>query len=168
MSILDSTFPNRKYNTLEKKHLHHGLLSLNEVLQQSLRKAQALVDKAQLIVRCETLPRVNADYDEMVKLFDDVLGMILNHPPNTSRLFLYIDCVEDSNDVIDMTLGDGLKRYVIRFHTNITTHDNWKLVNSQQLINCRQLLSRHNGNLAVNDISSTGCLFSVSLPGKIE
>jgi hypothetical protein len=167
MSILDSTFLNRNYDTLEKKYLP-GLLSLNGVLQESLKKAQIQVDKAQLIVRCETLPQVKADYDEMVKLFDELLGMILNYPPNTSRLFLYVDCEEDSSDVIDMKLEEGLKRYIIKFHTNITTHNNWKLVNSQALINCRQILSKHNGNLAVNDISSAGCLFSVSLPGKIE
>ena len=167
MTILDSKFPETNYNTLEKKHLP-GLLSLNDLLQESLKKAQAQVDKVKLIVRCESLPHIKADYEEMIKLFDDLLGMILNHPPNTSHLFLYIDCEEDTSDLIDMTLEKDLKRYFIKFHTNIITHDNWKLVNSQALINCRQILSRHNGNLAVNDISSTGCLFSVLLPGKIE
>ena len=167
MTILDSESPHGNYNTLEKKYLP-GLLSLNDALQESLKKGQAQVDKAQLIVRCEVLPRIKAGHDEMVKLFDDLLGMILKHSPNTSRLFLYIDCEEDNNDVIDMTLEEGLKRYVIKFYTNITTHSNWKLVNSEVLINCRQTLSRHNGNLAANDISGTGCLFSVLLPGKIE
>lgn len=167
MSIFDSTFSNRNYDTLEKKYLS-GLLSLNGVFQESLKKAQVQVDKVQLIVRCETLPQVKADYIEMAKLFDDLLGMILNYPPNTSRLFLYIDCEEAASDVIDMDMEDGLKRYIIKFHTNIITHNSWKLVNNQALINCRQILSKHNGNLAVNDISSAGCLFSVSLPGKIE
>jgi hypothetical protein len=167
MSALDSTFPNRNLPTLEKKYLP-GLLSLNEILQESLKKAQAQVDKVKLIVRCESLPTVKADHGEMLKLFDNLLGMILNHPPNATRLFLYIDCGVDISDVINMTLEEGFKYYIIKFHTNITTHENWKLVNSQALINCRQILSKHNGNLAVNDISSTGCLFSVLLPGKIE
>lgn len=167
MSVFDSTFPGNNHNTLERKHFP-TLLSLSDVLQESLKKAQNQVDKSQLIIRCETLPKIKADHKEMVGLFDKLLGMILGYPPNTSRLFLYIDCEEDTNDVIDISLEDGLKRYMIRFHTNITTHNNWKLINSQALIDCRQILSRHNGNLAVNDISSTGCLFSVSLPGKIE
>ena len=94
--------------------------------------------------------------------------MILNHHPQTSRLFLYVDCEEDSGDIIDMSLEEGFKRYNIKFHTNVTTHDKWKLANSQALINCRQVLSNHNGTLVVNDISSTGCLFTVLLPGKIE
>lgn len=167
MSVLDSTFPNRNYNTLQKKY-SNGLLDLNTVLKESLKKAQTEVDHLQLIVRCESLPQIKADQAEMEKLFDDLLGMILNHSPQTSRLFLYVDCEEDSGDVIDMNLEEGFKRYLIKFHTNVTTHDNWKLINSQSLINCRQILSRHNGNLAVNEISKTGCLFSVSLQGKIE
>jgi aminopeptidase C len=167
MSIFDSTFPNRNYNTLEKSFLP-GLLSLNEVLQESLKKAQAQVDKAQLIVRCENLPLVQADHGEMVRLFDDLIAMILNQPPNTTRLFLYVDCEENNSDMIDMTLQPGFKKYTIKFHTNITTHEHWKIINNNALINCKQILSRHNGNLAVHDISSTGCLFSLSLPGKIE
>jgi light-regulated signal transduction histidine kinase (bacteriophytochrome) len=167
MSILDSTFPNGNYNTLQKKY-PEDLLDLNMVLKECLKKAQAGVDDLQLIIRCESLPRIRAVYDEMVKLFENLLGTILNHAPETSRLFLYVDCEEDSNDVIDMTLEEGFKRYTIKFHTNVTTNDSWKLVNSQALINCRQILSNHNGNLAVNEISKTGCLFSVSLPGKID
>jgi hypothetical protein len=167
MPILDSKFQERNYTTLEKQYLP-GFLSLNEILQVSLKKAQVQVDKAKLIVRCETLPTIKADRDEMVKLFDGLLGMILNSGPENSRLFLYIDCEEDSSDVVDMTIDPSLKRYFIKFHTNVIAHDKWKLVNSEALIACRQLLSKHSGNLAVNDISNSGCLFSVWLPGKIE
>ena len=168
MSIVpDSTFPEGDQKTFQRKHIVVPL-ALNEVLQESLRKAQVQVDKVKLIVRCETLPLVIAEHGEMVKLFDELLGMILNHPPDAGRLFLYINCEEDNSDIIDMTLEEGIKRYCIKFHTNIITHENWRLVNSQGLINCRQILSRHNGNLAVNDISGTGCLFSVSLRGKTE
>lgn len=167
MPILNSPFPSGNYKTLETRQLP-GLLSLNDVLQESLKKAQAQVDKAQLIVRCETLPHVRIEHGEMMKVFDDLLNMILNQSLPPSRQFLYVDCEEGMRDVIDMSLSEGMKRYVIKLHTNITTHDNWKLVNSKVLMNCKQILSRHSGNLVVNDISSTGCLFSVSLPGKIE
>ncbi|MGZ3975597.1 MAG: hypothetical protein ACXVMI_15110 [Flavisolibacter sp.] len=168
MSTPNSKFhDSRNFNTLENKYIPE-FLSLNQVLQVSLKKAQAQVDRVKLIVRCETLPHVKAAQDDMVRLFDGLLGMILNSGQGNPRLFLYIDCEEDTSDLIDMNLGPDLKRYFIRFQTNIVAHDNWKLVNSQSLIGCRQILSRHNGNLAVNDISSSGCLFSVSLPGKIE
>jgi len=167
MSVVDSTFPNRDHNTLPKKQ-NPGVLSLNQVLKESLRKAQKQVDNLQLIIRCEELPHITATHDEIVRLFDDLLGMILNHAPKSSRLFLYVDCEEETGDTIDLSVEEGIKRYLIKFNTNISTHDNWKLVNSQALVNCKQILSRHNGNLIVNDISSTGCLFLLSLPGKFE
>jgi hypothetical protein len=167
MSVVDSTFPNRNHNTLSIQQAP-GWLSLHNVLKESLKKAQKQVDNLQLIIRCEELPHIKAAHDEMLKLFDDLLGMILNHAPKSSRLFLYVDCDEERTDVIDMSASPESKRYLIKFNTNIITHENWKLVNSQALVSCRQILSRHNGNLVVNDISSTGCLFLLSLPGKFE
>jgi hypothetical protein len=167
MSVLDSTFPNRNHPALQKK-VSTGLLDLNIVLKESLKKAQTQVDNLQLIARCEALPHVKSDYAEMVKLFDDLLTMIMNTPPQASRLFLYVDCEEDSTDFIDMNSTEGFRRYTIKFHTNITTHENWKLINSQTLVGCKQILSKHNANLAVNEISKTGCVFSISLQGKIE
>jgi hypothetical protein len=167
MSILDSTFPNRNYNTLLKVD-PDNFVSLNNVLKESLKKVQARVDHLQLIIRCETLPQIKAEHGEMVKLFDGLLGMILNSAPQISKLFLYVDCEEVSDHAREMNSQEGLKRYVIKFHTNVSTHDNWKLVNSQALATCRQILSNYHGTLAVNEISRTGCLFSFSLPGKIE
>lgn len=167
MSVVDSTFPEREFNTVRNVQIP-TLVSLNEVFRDSLRKAQAGSVPLQMIIRCESLPRIKTHSSEMSLLFDSLLGMILNHPPNTSQLFLYVDCEEMNGDIIDMTLAEGFKRYTIKFFTNVTTNENWKVVNSQALINCRQILSRHSGTLVVNEISSAGCLFSVSLPGKIE
>lgn len=167
MPILDSTFPQGNYDTLQKK-FPEGLLDLNVVLKESLKKAQTEVDTLQLIVRCESLPKIEADYEGMLKIFDDLLKMILTHPPQTSRLFLYVDCEEEANDIIDITPEKGFRRYNIKFHTNVTTHEHWKLMNSQTLAHCRQKLHEYNANLAVNEISKTGCLFSLALQGKIE
>lgn len=167
MSVLDSTFPNRNYNTLRKKY-PDSFVSLNNVLKESLKKAQTGVNHLQLITRCEALPKVKAEYGEIMKFFDGLLGMILNSAPQTSKLFLYVDCEEALINKMEMDTEEGMKRYIIKFHTNISTHDNWKLVNSQTLASCKQILSNYNGTLAVNEISRTGCLFSFSLPGKIE
>lgn len=167
MPAVDSTIPGNSFNTLDIQS-GYPLVALNEILRETLKKAQADIDHLQLIVRCENLPFVKANYDEAVQLFDDLLGMILKHSPGSARLFLYIDCEEDTTDIIDMMQDAGFKRFNIKFHTNITTHEHWKLMNSHLLIRCRQTLARFNGSLVVNDISNAGCLFSVSLPGKTE
>lgn len=137
-------------------------LDLNDVFKASMKKAQEEMKNLKVIVRCESLPQIEGSYQAMLKLFDHLLSMIVQHPPKNSRLFLYVDCEEDTNDC------NGQKHYLIKFNTNIAVAENWKLINSHILINCRQILSNHNGTLMVNNISNAGCLFIVSLPGKIE
>ena len=79
-AILDSTFPYGNQSTLPKQQ-DSDLLFLNDVLKESLKKAQERVRNMQLIIRCENLPRITANRDEVIKLFDDLLGMILNYAP---------------------------------------------------------------------------------------
>lgn len=167
MSVSDSTFPNKNIDAVFHKASVNNPFSLNQVFKESLKKAQARADDLQMIVRCQNLPQIKGNPAEMVQLFDMLLAMILNNPPQNSKLYLYVDCEEDDIDTIDSRF-EGAKQYLIKFYTNITTHDHWKVLNSQSLINCKQILSGHHGNLVVNNISSTGCLFTISLPGKFE
>lgn len=154
----ESIFPTQQYNTENLPQTPS--LHLNDVFKASMKKAQEEVKNLQVIVRCESLPQIEGSYQEMLTLFDHLLGMIVHYPPKNSRLFLYVDCEEETNDC------NNEKRYLIKFNTNIAVPENWKVINSQALINCRQILSDHNGTLMVNNISSAGCLFIVSLPGK--
>ena len=167
MSVSDSTFPNKNMDAVFQKASVTSVLSLNQVFKESIKKAEAQADDLQMIVRCQNLPQIKGNYSEIVQLFDMLLAMILNNPPQHSKLYLYVDCEEDNVDMIDSHF-EGAKQYLVKFYTNITTHDHWKVLNSQSLINCKQILSNLHGNLVVNNISSTGCLFTISLPGKFE
>lgn len=165
MLPIDSKYSPGELNTLRSIPVPN-FLSLNEVFRESLRKAQE-TRNLQVVVRCEPLPQVQVNAGELMPVIDDLLRMILSYPPTASKLFLYVDCEEDAADIIDMHVPEGLKRYNIKFFTNISTGAEWELANGQTLANCRQVLSRCQGSLAVNDVSSTGCLFSIVLPGKI-
>jgi len=167
MSVSDSTFPNKNRDAAIFHQASMNTLSLNQVFKESMKKAQAQTGNIEMIVRCENLPNVKGNYTEIVQLFDLLLAMILNNPPQNSKLYLYVDCEEEVTDIIDLHF-EGAKQYLIKFYTNITTHDHWKVLNSQSLIDCKQILSNHHGNLVVNNISSTGCLFTISLRGKFE
>jgi hypothetical protein len=166
MPVTDSALPHENIDTL-KSVPASSLFSLNRVFRESMLKKQSEASGLQLIVRCGSLPEINGNYEEISKLFDYLLDMIVQHPFVSSKLFLFVDCVEQDADVIDMSLADDFKRFTIRFHTTIATYENWKLVNSQLIIHCRQILSNYKGTLQIND-TGTGCLFSISLPGKIQ
>jgi hypothetical protein len=163
MSMTDFTFSDQGFDTV--RNPHPTFISLNEIFKESLTKAQTAANHLQITLRCETLPHVAGNQAELAKLFDELLDIILKYPPSGSRLFLYLDCEEEKK--ADTLLQDTFRRFVLKFHTNAGVPDNWKVVNSQALVNCKQILSDHNGNLALGHSSRTGCLFSISLPGKI-
>jgi hypothetical protein len=116
-------------------------------------------------MRCEALPKVEGSLDQFRDIFEILLSAILIHPPNGSNLFLFIDCNELKEDT--PPLKKGLKSYRIGIHTNIRTDEEWISRTRDELSYCERTLNQFGGSLTVNNIYSTGCLFVISLPGKI-
>lgn len=167
MSAPDSIFPEKEFSTINPSPQH--LISLNDVFRECITKAQATVDSLHIIVRCEDLPKVRGNYNEVSKLFNLLLKMIFSHPPPNSKLFLYVVCTAQHTEVQDPLLQNGYKRYLIKLQTNIDTSRGWQMANDHAIAICKNILSEElNGNLVVNSVSSTACLFSISLPGKFE
>jgi signal transduction histidine kinase len=147
-------------------HLDVKSTDLNEVIQQSLHRFQSGIRNQNVIVRYENLPIIEADKKAVIKVFDNLVQMILNHPPGGSKLYLYVDCEEESR-AQDSETHYVSKRYFIRFHTNITTNEEWKAEYQRVLEECTELLNQFDAGFTVNEIKNTGCLFSISLSGKL-
>jgi hypothetical protein len=167
MSFTESVFPEKDFNIINPSPAQN-LLSLNDIFRESLKKAQATVDSVHTIVRCENLPQIKGNHEDVATFFDLLLSTIFNHPPAGSRLFLYVDCNEYNEKPEDSILPFGSKRYLLKFHTNVATSKSWHATNDNTIAICKQILSNLNGNLVVNNVSSTGCLFAVTLPGKFD
>ena len=167
MSLNESSLFDRDYKTF-KNFGQENMLALHDVFKESMRTVQLRFSHMNIIIRCQSLPHIAGNGEEIRKLFDELLTMLFSSTLVGSRLFLYVDCEEENSDAIDLSLSQGFKRYQIRFHTNITTKENWKDVNSQVLAVCQQILSCHHGSFLVNSNNKTGCLFSISLPGKLQ
>lgn len=159
MSVTESTQNNSALDAVN--YIPLDFLSLNDLFNERFRKAQTRLEQLNLIVRCESLPRITGNREEITLLIDTLLSMILQQPPVGSKLFLYVDCEEMRN-------GKEAGRYLIKFHTNLTTNDVWKEVNREELALCERIVARHDGTFSVNNISNTGCLFSLFLPGKFQ
>jgi hypothetical protein len=141
-----------------------SFLSLNDLFNERMRKAEAEFEHAGLVVRCECLPQISGYREEMTRLFDSLISMILNHPSKPAKLFLYVDCEENKEG----KQQPDLFNYLIKIHTNLTTNDYWKAQNREALAACERILILHKGSFAAHNISNTGCLFSISLPGKSQ
>ena len=158
MSTTDFPIPEKKPET---KHTHTlPMLSLNDAIRESM---PALHEHPGLVMRCEHLPQVRGHQDELVRFFYLLIRLIINNKPPVPKLFLYVDCDEGRKDLM---LESGFKKYIIRIHTNITTSDAWKEMNDHILSGCKKIIADHQGELQINNIKNTGCLFAISLAGK--
>lgn len=140
-------------------------LSLNDIFNERIRKAQLRPGKVKIVARCESLPMVAGDREELATLFDILISLMIDNSPPGSDLLLYVNCKTGQPF---LSKNKGFLDYVIKFHTNLTTNEGWKDRNKEALYNCEQIINRHRGSFLVNNIFNTGCLFSISLPGKIH
>jgi hypothetical protein len=141
------------------------LVSLNEIFKQSMRKAQMCHELPDVIVRNDALPDVYASSDDVLIMFDCLLGTILKTVPTGNKLFLYVDCDKEKKSV--GLVEEELECFAIRFHTNLTTGDHWKALHAQPLSKAAEIISNHNWIFGVNNIFQTGCLFTITVKGKL-
>ena len=143
-------------------------VDLNKTIQTVLKKYTGDQQNS-FILRCDKLPVAKGKNDQLFRLFDALIQMIVNHPPIKSKLFLYIKCKEENiqSNVIDLRMTRDVKLFKIDFHTNITTTPDWETFYQIKLKECTLLASQNGGGFSFYPISNTGCLFSILLPGKI-
>ncbi len=139
-------------------------VNLTEVLQQAFQQLRRR-EGFDMIARFEKLPAIQADKEAMVAVFSDLMQTIMSHPPSGSRLFLYV--AGEDKGLLQEEEPHKAKAYKINFYTNIFTDDAWKTTCHDTLAECRAVLARYNAGFVVNEIKSTGCLFSISLFGKM-
>lgn len=145
-----------------------GLVDLNRVVQHTFEEQQQKVAEQQAIVRCDRMPLVPGHVQLYVLLFRKMLGLILDNPPRNSKLFIYVKCYRSASDIIDLTLPQGFAEHEIGFYTNSNITPEWEKVNNDTLASCRQLIRESNGSLRWQTAPGAGCLFTVTLPGKIN
>jgi hypothetical protein len=150
---------------LTEQNPHKEVISLNDVVRQVL-KQQVEVRSTQLVMRCQSLPVVEAYPQQLSEAFQLLLYTILPQKWREGKLFLHIDCEEVNKDV-DAVLTQGYKRYLVHIHTNITTSPEWITANKASMEKCSDLLENMDASFTLNEVLNTGCLFSISLLGKL-
>jgi hypothetical protein len=151
----------------ENPHPLHEEVDLNDIINALLQQ-YGLKEKS-AILRLDKLVVVKGKKDQFTFLFGELLHAIFNHPPFNSKLFLFIQCAEEKleEDILDLRSKTS-GRYVICFHTNIHTDENWRAIHKSNLEECCRIVHENGGSLSQNNITNTGCLFSLTLPGKIQ
>ena len=164
MSITDRHLSGRTYNF--KNFYPLTMLSLNEMFKESMRKIMAEPSDVKIITRCENLPYIRGNKNDVFVLFEELIKLIVTDKTAPSTLFLYIDCEELKVDNKQQHFSEGFNTYVIKFRTNISPTKNWEAEHETALAKCREIVSAHNAIFLVNSSNQTGCIFSITLPGK--
>jgi hypothetical protein len=162
MSITDSALPKMDNNDIKQPY-HLETVSLNEIFKECMKEVQSQFE-VNIIVRCQSLPDIQGNKQELSCLFHTLMTMIVGHSNASSRLFLYVDCEEEIFSGSDSL--ETNKNFIIRFHSNISITEDWEKLNEEALEKCNNILSYHNGNFKVN--LNSGCLFSLTFPGKLQ
>jgi hypothetical protein len=138
------------------------LVNTNAVLQKALQRLTA-EQRNTIALRCDDLPVVQGTEEDFETVFSSLLQTILQRKENVSKLFLHIHCTAEDFAADAPT---ELKQYSIQFNTNIAPCAEWLQQHEQQLAHVAAILQKNGGLLLVNQLKNTGCIFSVSLPGK--
>jgi hypothetical protein len=139
-------------------------INANVVLQKILQSLDA-EDRSKIVLRCDDLPLVAGDEKDLEDLFRGLLQMILQKKGEVPTLFLHISCAADEQPLPATTAS---RFFTIQFNTNIVPSTDWFAVNQERLNKFEAVVTQCKGSLVTNAFKSSGCIFSVSLPGKVE
>lgn len=136
-------------------------VDLNEVIAKVLKPFQVSGRNQQIVIRCDHLPVLAGNETVVESVFAELVKMILLQQSGQKR-FLHILCQEEKVIKDEMPAS----RYRVQFHTNLVTDSKWKALYGERLIALKDLLAGFNTYLHIHDLTTSGCLFSISLPGK--
>lgn len=134
----------------------------NLVLQKALQQS-GHTGRDHLILRCDDLPSVYGQEEDLQRLFSCLLQMILEKQDTLQKLFLHIHCTAEEQVV---TTPSRSNYYSIQFSTSVSPSAEWLLASEQYIADATVILKALGGSFVVNQEANGSCLFSVSLPGK--
>lgn len=143
-----------------------ALVDLNEVVQYELITRRQQIQALQAIIRFDALPHINNTRPVAAHMFHHIFNSIIQHPPAGTKLFIYIKCEKDRNEVMDLTLADGFQQYEISVFTNINANESWQQQQQAARANIKQGIESSKGSFESFAIEKTGCLYKLVLPGK--
>ena len=142
------------------------LVNFNLVIQEALGKVESYIDKGKAIIRCDNLPHVLGEEEEMKLLSNNLIDFILQHPPEKSKLFIYIKCSRTESGDAKSEILDGLHQYEICFHTNSCNEPLWQECNQEQIAQCEVICKKYYGSFTCA-FGNADSLFKLSLFGKL-
>lgn len=143
-----------------------NLVDLNKVVRTVLDAHKQQIQQLSAILRCDHLPFVQGDMQSLDRLFASLIKMMIDHPASGSNnLFIYLKCQPDEQT--NPGLREDEMRYSISFHTNIKHSAHWQQLYKTKLEECALICERLRGSFENQSNLNSGCIFNLTLPGKL-
>jgi len=142
------------------------LVDFNKVVQESLDHVRAHLNQLNAIIRCDKLPHVQARAKDMRQLSDHLVRLILLHPPQKSKLFIYLKCNRFDSEAVPVKSSAWLHSYEISFHTNSCNEASWQSEHQQEIAECAAICAQYSGSFTAA-YGHADSLFKLTLPGKL-
>ena len=139
------------------------LVDTNVILQRAIQKLPPEL-RNEVVLRCDELVHLQCSEEDSENLFTQLLRFIAKGKPLEKKLFLHITCFPDGAETAAATFG--LKRFKLQFHSNSSLHTEGTQEAEKQINSLAAILVPYSGSLQVNQLKNSGCVFSISLPGK--
>jgi hypothetical protein len=162
MATVNPLIPETEGNVLNEVN-RDIKVDLNEVVTQVLLPYQKASGRnTDFIVRCELLPSVFIDSNQLKFVLNELIRMIAHHPL-AGKKFLHISCEKENASAAH----SGREYYRINIHANLERDDTWRQLHHESILSLQQVLLPYNARLIDYEISTSGSLFALSLPGKL-
>ena len=144
-----------------------NLVDLNKIVKTVLEANKQQLQQLSAILRCDHLPFVQADMHTLGELFTSLFKVMIDHPPSANNLFIYLKCKQVKDENLTLGFRDDFTLYNISFHTNIKHGAQWQQLYETKLEECALICERLRGSFENHSKSNSGCIFSLTLPGKL-
>lgn len=137
-----------------------GCVETYAIIQKALRRHLA-ENRKNIVLRCDELPQFSGTEGDAEAIFAPLLQVLVQQKNKDTKQYLHIRCKEETGG----PGGAGFPHYTLVFQSNTAPALSENGLH-QVMEQVSTLLKKYKGDLSLNQISSRGCTFALSLPGK--
>lgn len=156
----------QELHTHIKAYVDPGPVNLNEVVRDIIEKMKHGTVQSRAIIRYDELPVVTGSPEKLSELFGILFHSIIAQGIAT-KPFIYIKCARQQDEVMDLSIPANSGMYSLAVYTNIVANHIWLEQHKADIEIMKEILKNQHGNLHCSTIESTGCLYLITLPGKL-
>jgi light-regulated signal transduction histidine kinase (bacteriophytochrome) len=156
------------YSRVNSKGGKFEEVDLEKVLDETLSNLELTIEENQAFITRESLPKINANYRQMIQLFQNLIGNALKYrSKETPQIQIstqkednqWIFSVEDNGIGIDPKYADRIFMIFKRLHTNEEYEGT-----GIGLAITKRIIERHGGNIWVESETGKGSTFYFTIP----